>query len=131
MLMGIVGLVLLIALSNVAMLLMARNTTRQREFSLRLALGAGRGELFRQLLTEALLLVALGGALAWLFAAFATKALATWAQIESSLAPDKMVLLFTLGILVLAALLLGLAPLRFALSSGPGLVWKTSAATSN
>jgi predicted permease len=131
MLMAMVGLVLLIAFSNVVMLLMARNATRQREFSLRLALGAGRGELFRQLLTEALLLVALGGALAWLFAAFATKALAAWAQIESSLAPDNTVLIFTLGILVLAALLFGLAPLGFALSAGPGLVLKTSAATSN
>jgi predicted permease len=110
---------------------MARNATRQREFSLRLALGAGRGELLRQLLTEALLLVALGGGLAWLFATFATKALAAWAQIESSLAPDSTVLLFTLSILVLAALLFGLAPLRFALSAGPTLALKTSAATSN
>ena len=131
MLMAMVGFVLLIALSNVVMLLMARNATRQREFSLRLALGAGRGELFRQLLTEALLLVALGGGLAWLFAAFATKSLAAWAQIESSLAPDNTVLIFTLGILVLAALLFGLAPLRLALSAGPGLALKTSAATSH
>jgi predicted permease len=131
MLMAMVGLVLLIALSNVVMLLMARNTTRIREFSLRLALGAGRRELFRQLLTESLLLVALGGALAWLFAAAATHALGTWAQIESSLAPDHTVLLFTLSILVAAALLFGLAPLRVALSAGPGLVLKTSSATAN
>ena len=131
MLMAMVGLVLLIALSNVVMLLLARNATRQREFSLRLALGAGRGELFRQLLTEALLLVALGGGLAWLFAASATKALGAWAQIESSLAPDNAVLVFTLSILVLAALLFGLAPLRVALSAGPALALKTSAATSN
>src|ERR1700730_13474370 len=131
MLMAMVGLVLLIALSNVAMLLMARNTTRQREFSLRLALGAGRRELFRQLLTESLLLVAVGGGLAWLFAAFATKALGAWAQIESSLAPDNTVLFLTLCILVLAALLFGVAPLRVALSAGPGLVLKTSQATSN
>jgi len=131
MLMAMVGLVLLIALSNVVMLLMARNVIRQREFSLRLALGAGRGELFRQLLTEALLLVALGGGLAWLFAASATKALGAWAQIESSLAPDNTVLVFTLSILVLAALLFGLAPLRVALSAGPVLIVKTSSATSN
>jgi predicted permease len=131
MLMAMVGLVLLIALSNVVMLLMARNATRQREFSLRLALGAGRGELFRQLLTEALLLVALGGGLAWLFAASATRALGAWAQIESSLAPDNTVLVFTLSILVLAALLFGLAPLRVALSAGPVLILKTSSATSN
>jgi len=131
MLMTMVGLVLLIALSNVAMLLMARNATRQREFSLRLALGAGRKELFRQLLMESLLLVAIGGELAWLFATLATRALGAWARIESSLAPDTTVLLFTLSILVLAALLFGLAPLRMALSAGPGLALKTSAATSN
>ena len=131
MLMAMVGLVLLIALSNVVMLLLARNTTRQREFSLRLALGARRKELFRQLLTESMLLVAIGGGLAWLFAVIATKALGTWAKIESSLAPDHTVLFFTFSILILAALLFGLAPLRAALSSGPGLVLKTSSATSN
>jgi predicted permease len=130
-LMSMVGLVLLIALSNVAMLLVARNTMRQREFSLRLALGAGRGHLFRQLLTESLLLVTAGGILAWLFAVLATQALAAWSSIESSLAPDRTVLLFTLGILVLAAVVFGVAPLRTALSSGPALVLKTSAATSN
>ena len=113
------------------MLLMARNATRQREFSVRLALGAGRRELFRQLLTESLLLVSAGGVLAWLFATSATKALGAWAQIESSLAPDHTVLFFTLSILVLAALLFGLAPLRVALSAGPALALKTSAATSN
>ncbi len=129
--MTMVGLVLLIALSNVGMLLMARNATRQREFSLRMALGAGRMEIFRQLLMESLLLVAMGGTLAWLFASWATKALAAWAQIESSLAPDSTVLLFTLSILVAAALLFGLAPLRIALSAGPGLALKTSAATAN
>jgi predicted permease len=131
MLMAMVGLVLLIALSNVVMLLMARNTTRQREFSLRLALGAGHKELFRQLLTESVLLVMLGSGLAWLFAIGATRSLAAWSQIESSLSPDRTVLLFTLGILLSAALLFGLAPLRAALSGGPGLVLKTSAATAS
>jgi predicted permease len=130
-LMAMVGLVLLIALTNVVMLLLARNATRQREFSLRLALGAGRGELLRQLLTESFLLVTAGGALAWVFAEMATRLLGRWAQIESSLAPDKTVLLFTLGLLVLAALLFGLAPLRVALAGGTGLALKTSAATSN
>ena len=129
--MAMVGFILLIALSNVGMLLIARNATRQREFSIRLALGAGRKTLFRQLLTESVLLVSAGGVLAWLFAASATKALAAWAHIESSLAPDKSVLFFTLGILVLAALLCGLAPLRIALSAGPSLAVRTTAATSN
>ncbi len=130
-LMGMVGLVLLIALMNVVMLLMARNATRQREFSLRQALGAGRGELLRQLLTESVILVAAGGALAWGFAEMATRLLASWAQIETSLAPDHNVLLFTLGVLVISTLLFGLAPLRVALAGGAELALKTSAAASN
>jgi len=130
-LMAMVGLVLLIALANVAMLLAARNAARQREFSLRQALGAGRGELFRQLLTESLILVTLGGLLAWGFAMMAARLLANWAQIESSLAPDRTVLLFTLGVLVIAALLFGLAPMRIALAGRAELALKTSAATSN
>ena len=68
---------------------------------LRLALGARRGELLRQLLTESLLLVTAAGVLAWGFAQLATRMLGRWALIESSLAPDKTVLLFTLGVLPL------------------------------
>jgi len=131
MLMAMVGFVLLIALTNVVMLLTARNAARQREFSMRLALGASRGDLLRQLLAESLLLVATGGVLAWAFAKTATRALASWAQIESSLAPDRTVLAFALGILVVSALIFGLAPLRIALAAGPALSLKTSAATSN
>jgi len=130
-LMALVGLVLLIALANVVMLLMARNASRQREFSVRQALGAGRGELLRQLLVESFILVSLGGALAWGFAEMATRLLGRWAQIESSLAPDRTVLLFTLAVLALAALLFGLAPLRVALAGRAELALKTSAATSN
>ncbi len=130
-LMAMVGLVLLIALANVAMLLAARNAARQREFSVRQALGAGRGELFRQLLTESLILVTAGGALAWVFALSASRLLANWAQIESSLAPDRTVLLFTLGVLALSALLFGLAPMRVALAGRAELAVRTSAATSN
>lgn len=131
MMMMMVGFVLLIALSNVAMLLMARNAMRQREFSLRVALGSGRWELFRQLLIESLLLVSMGGIAAWLFANVATGALGKWAQIESTLAPDQRVLGFTLLILVFATVLLGVAPLRIALAAGPELVLKTSTATAH
>ena len=130
-LMTMVGLVLLIAFANVAMLLAARNAARQREFSVRQALGAGRAELFRQLLTEGLILVTAGGTLAWAFAVMAARLLANWAQIETSLAPDRTVLLFTLAVLVLAALLFGLAPMRVALAGRAELAVKTSAATSN
>lgn len=130
-LMALVGLVLLIALGNVAMLLVARNSARAREFALRLALGAGRGELFRQLLTEGLLLVALGGLLAWLFALSATSALGGWAHIESSLAPDNTVLTFALILMGLAALLFGLAPLRVAMKANSALDLKASSATSH
>jgi ABC-type antimicrobial peptide transport system permease subunit len=120
-LMSLVGLVLFIACANVALLLVARNQARQREFSLRLAIGAGRGDLFRQLLTESLLLVLAGGIMAWLFAVPATTALAQWSHLDASLRPDSTVLLFTLGVLVLAALAFGLAPLYDALSVPPGL----------
>jgi hypothetical protein len=104
---------------------------RQREFSLRQALCAGRSELLRQLLTESLILVSAGGALAWGFAEMATRLLGRWAQIESSLAPDRTVLLFTLGMLAVAGLLFGLAPLRVALAGRAELAIKTSAATSH
>lgn len=129
-LMAMVSLVLLIAISNVVMLLMARNAARQREFSMRLALGAGRWALLRVLLTESVLLVAAGGALAWAFAEMATQMLGRWAQIQSSLAPDSTVLLFTLVVLACAAVLFGLAPFHVAVAGGADLTVKSSAATS-
>ena len=127
---ALVGLVLLIALTNVGMLLMARNAARQREFSMKLALGAGRGDLLRQLLAESFLLAAAGGLLAWLFAVYATRALGAWAQIESSLAPDGSVLRFTVGVLAVAVILFGAVPMRIAMAAGPSLAIKTSAAVS-
>lgn len=130
-LMAMVCLVLLIAMSNVVMLLMARNASRQREFSVRLALGAGRREMVRQLLTESALLVALGGIAAWAFALGATHALGSWAQIESNLQPDRTVLWFTLSVLLLLALIFGLAPLRAAMSTGPEMVLRSSATVSH
>src|SRR5882757_8376174 len=131
MLMAMVGLVLLIALTNVVMLLVARNGARQREFSVRQALGAGRSELLRQLLAESLILVTAGGALAWGFAEMATRLLGRWAQIESSLAPDSTVMFFTMGVLVMAALLLALAPLRVALAGKAQLALKTATANTD
>jgi len=110
-LMTLVGLVLLIACTNVAMLLVAKKSARQREFSLRLALGASRWQIFRQLLLESSLLVAMGAALGWFFALAATRALAAWSRIETGLVPDRTVLVFTLAICAAAALVFGLAPL--------------------
>ena len=126
-LMAMVGLVLLIAMSNVVMLLMARNANRQREFGVRFALGAGRRTIAWQLLTESMLLVALGGAVAWVFALGATHALGAWAQIESNLQPDLEVLGLTMGVLVLLAIVFGLAPLRSAMSSASQSSLRSSA----
>lgn len=125
-LMTMVVLVLLIAVSNVVMLLTARNANRQREFSIRLSLGAGRRALARQLLVESFLLVTLGGVAAWVFAIYATRALGLWARISASLQPDSTVLWFTLGLLLMAALIFGLAPLKSAIASGPEMVLKSS-----
>jgi len=113
--MVLVGLVLLIACTNVVLLILARNAAREREFAVRLAIGARSARVFRQLLTESLLLVSAGAGVGWLLAVGATKALAVWARIEGGLAPDQRVLIFTLTITCLVALLFGLIPLRSAL----------------
>ena len=128
-LMAMVGLVLAIACGNVAMLLVARNSTRLREFSLRMALGAGRTRLLRQMLTESFLLVAGGAVLGWMFAISGSRALAAWSGIEIPFTLDSRVLLFTLAISVACAIVFGLAPLRSAISVPVGLTLKTSNAT--
>lgn len=110
-LMALVVLVLLIACTNVVMMVQARNTAREHEFSLRMAVGAGHASIFRQLLCESLLLVAAGAALGGLFALTATRMLASWSGIESGLSPDRTVLLFTLAISAVAAMIFGLFPL--------------------
>ena len=125
-LMGMVVLVLIIACVNIIMLLVARSSVREREFALRLALGAGRGPLFRQLLTESGVLVTVGSLLGWFFAVEATHLLAIWSELEVSLSPDKPVFLFTLAISALSALLFGVAPLRTAARTEVGLVLKSS-----
>src|SRR5262249_54699779 len=110
-LMGLVGLVLLIACTNVLMMVQARNTAREHEFSVRMAIGAGRASIFRQLLCESILLVTMGASAGWLFAISATQMLATWSGIETGLSPDRTVLLFTIAISATAALAFGLIPL--------------------
>ncbi len=127
-LMGMVVLVLVIACVNIVMLLVARNNVREREFALRLALGASRAPLFRQLLAESAVLVSAGALLGWLFAVEATRLLAAWSELDVSLAPDKLVLLFTLAIAATAALVFGLVPLRSAARTKIGLVLKSCGA---
>jgi predicted permease len=130
-LMAMVLLVLVIACANVSLLLVARNAARQREFSLRMALGGSRFNLFEQLLTESLLLVAAGALLGWGFANWATRALAAWSQMTANLTPDGTVLWFTLAVSLTAGLIFGLAPLRGVLRVPIGLALKTSAATAH
>jgi predicted permease len=128
-LMALVALVLLIACTNVAMMVQSRNVVRQREFSLRMAIGADKGSIFRQLLCESLVLVGTGGALGWVLAVWATRMLAAWSEIESGLSPDRAVLWFTLAVCCAAALAFSLAPLRAAVRAPASTVLRSNAST--
>jgi predicted permease len=128
-LMAMVAVVLLIACGNVSMLLAARNSAREREFSLRTALGGGRMRLVRQLATESALLVLAGAGLGWAFSLAATRVLAVWSELDVELTPDRSVLLFTLAISALAALAFGLAPLRSVSRVPVGLVLRATSRT--
>ena len=113
--MGVVGLVLLIACVNLANLLLAQAATREKEISIRTALGAGRARLVRQLLTESVLLSIAGGTLGLLVALWGRSAL--WAfrppflgNATIDLSFDTRVLLFTAGASILTGILFGLVP---------------------
>jgi predicted permease len=114
-LMGMVGLVLLIACANLASLLVARGEARQREIAVRLAMGAGRWRLVRQLLTESLLLAIAGGiagvALAsWLLGALVASIPESAEAVGLDKRLDGRVLLFAAGVTILTEVLFGLAP---------------------
>jgi len=114
MLLGAVGLVLLIACTNLANLLAAAGTARHKEIGIRAALGAGRGRLVRQLLTESVVLGLAGGAAGLLLAVWATRFLSTLSPETlpraNEVSVDGTVLAFTMGIAVLTGVLFGLMP---------------------
>lgn len=112
MLMAIVGMVLLIACANVGSLLLSRAASRKAEISLRLALGATRWRIVRQLLTESMLLALIGGVCGVLLAQWGVTMLVNLVAREAPLdtRPDADILLFTAGVSILAGILFGLVP---------------------
>jgi predicted permease len=114
-LMAVVALVLLLACSNIASLLLARSRARQREIGVRLAIGAGRTRVLRGVLTESLLLSALGGVLGAALALAGCRVLPTllanpWETAAFAMPLDWIVLLFTAGVTIASGLLFGIVP---------------------
>ncbi len=114
-LLGSVGLVLLIGCANIASLLLARSTARAREFAIRAALGAGRGALIRQLLTESCVLAGIGGALGILLGRLGLNALVRFSppdlpRMDEAIPLDGITLAFTVLITLATGIIFGLLP---------------------
>jgi putative ABC transport system permease protein len=128
MLFGAVALVLLIACTNVANLMLARGITREREMAIRMALGAGRIRLMRQMLTESALLSLLGGAVGLLIASWGIRAILSFSPPNirnlDSVTIDTRVLAFTTVVALLTSLLFGLAPALKISQAQPGAALK-------
>jgi putative ABC transport system permease protein len=123
-LLAISGLVLLIACANLANLMLARASARQREMALRMALGASRARLIRQMLIESLLLATIGAALSIFLAQALSRGLVTFISIFLPLTLDIRVLAFTMGLAVFTCLLFALTPALQAARSDPGSMMK-------
>jgi predicted permease len=117
--MALVGLVLLIACTNVALLILARCAARQREFAIRIATGASSTRILRQLAFDSFAIVIAGAGLGWLLAIAATRLLAHWARIDAGLTPDRHVLWFTLGVASLVAVAFSFTPFSQTLHISP------------
>jgi putative ABC transport system permease protein len=134
-LLGVVGFVLLIACANVANLLLARSISRQRELSLRTALGASRARIVRQLMTESLLLGLIGGGLGLFLSYWGVRLLVAFSPADiprvEEVSVDGQALLWTVTFSLLAGLLAGLAPALQTSQPNMGEVLKESGRSAN
>ena len=127
-LLAAVGLLLLIACTNIANLLLAKGSSRRRELAIRLAIGASRGRLLRQFLTESMMLALFGGAVGGLLAFWGTSALVGFSADAlprvTEIHIDLPVLAFTFGVAVLTGILFGIAPALHTPTDGGELTLK-------
>ena len=133
-LMGVVALVLVIACANVASLMLARASARRREIAVRLAIGAGRGRIVRQLLVESMTLALIGAAAGILVATTAGRLILSvistpHSPIVFDLTPNWHVLAFTATVAIVTAVLFGIAPALQSTAAGPAQVLKDDART--